>query len=119
MPFLNLCLGGITFLTKEELLSSCQLIEEQEGRKTKAKGEGYSSRPLDIDIIYFDDLISRTKELQIPHPRMYERNFVLQPLYDIAQDFIDPVKNKSIERLLHECEDKSSIVLYTKNLLTF
>lgn len=118
-PFLNLCLGGITFLTKEDLLYSCQTIEKQEGRKLKAEVERYSSRPLDIDIIYFDNVVCDTEELQIPHPRMYDRKFVLEPLCDIAKNFIDPIKSKSVKKLRDDCDDNSSTVLYKKNLLTF
>ena len=68
----------------------------------------YSSRPIDIDLIFYDGLILDTPELTLPHPRMHLRRFVLQPLSDIAPNLIHPVYNKTIIQLLDTCPDTSS-----------
>ena len=68
----------------------------------------YSSRPIDIDLIFYDGLILDTPELTLPHPRMHLRRFVLQPLSDIAPNLIHPVYNKTIIQLLATCPDTSS-----------
>jgi 2-amino-4-hydroxy-6-hydroxymethyldihydropteridine diphosphokinase len=80
-------------------------IEKNAGRKEKTSLNDYSSRELDIDIIYCDDLVLELEELKIPHPLRLSRNFVLVPLSDIAPDFIDPLERKSVEVLRNKCID--------------
>jgi 2-amino-4-hydroxy-6-hydroxymethyldihydropteridine diphosphokinase len=84
-------------------------IEREMGRIRS--GESYTDRIIDIDILFYNNLIINTKELTIPHPRLHERRFVLVPLAEIAEDFIHPVFEKSIIRLLQECEDSHSVNL--------
>ena len=68
----------------------------------------YSSHPIDIDLIFYDHLVIDTPDLTLPHPRMHLRRFVLEPLCDIAPDYIHPIFNKSLTELLNECTDTSS-----------
>lgn len=83
--FLNLCLCIETPLTPQELLHSTQEIERLLGRTSKSTNGQYHDRTIDIDILLYDDITLNTPELQIPHPRMYERDFVMRPLNEIKQ----------------------------------
>ena len=74
--------------------------------------EGYESRPIDLDILYYDDMIINDDDLILPHPRLHKRRFALMPLCDIAADFIHPVFKRSNRELLNECEDISEVKLY-------
>ena len=76
------------------------------GRIRLAGGPRYSSRPIDIDLLFYDSVILNTPDLILPHPRMQERNFVLTPLAEILPDFVHPVFQKTIATLLQECPDK-------------
>lgn len=116
--FLNCCVEFNTLLTPQDLLLACHEIEKELGRERESDGV-YASRTMDIDILYYDRLVITNEELTIPHPRIYDRNFVLYPLSDIAPTFEDPIKRKTILELKKECNDRSGILLYTNKLLTF
>ena len=75
------------------------------GRTSKTVDGVYLDRPIDIDILYYDDVVVALPQLQIPHPRIYVRRFVLEPLAEIAAAFIDPIKQKSIAQLLSDIID--------------
>jgi 2-amino-4-hydroxy-6-hydroxymethyldihydropteridine diphosphokinase len=94
--YLNGCALLKTTLTPHALLSVLLSTELQFGR---VRRERWGSRTLDLDLILFDDLILQTSTLQIPHPRMAERAFVLVPLTEIAPDWIDPVSGCPIREL--------------------
>jgi len=81
--FLNLCLCIETRLTPLELLHETQKIERLLGRTRKSVNGEYHDRTIDIDILLYDDITLDTQELQIPHPRMHERDFVMRPLMEI------------------------------------
>lgn len=111
--FLNQAIEVRTSLSPLEALCECLSIETELGRKrnlgcTTSAKRIYSSRPIDIDLIFYDGLILDTPELTLPHPRMHLRRFVLQPLSDIAPNLIHPVYNKTIIQLLDTCPDTSS-----------
>lgn len=80
-----------------------QQIELDMGRIPRT-GDTYEDRVIDLDIVFFDDEIISTDRLQVPHPRMHERNFVMQPLVDIAYQVIHPVLNKSTRELSSNLE---------------
>ncbi|HEX8931821.1 MAG TPA: 2-amino-4-hydroxy-6-hydroxymethyldihydropteridine diphosphokinase, partial [Patescibacteria group bacterium] len=95
--FLNTALKGETELSPEELLKFVKTIEKKLGRQKRFRN---GPREIDIDILFYDDLILNEKNLIIPHPQIPEREFVLKPLMDMAPDFIHPVLQKSIHEIL-------------------
>jgi 2-amino-4-hydroxy-6-hydroxymethyldihydropteridine diphosphokinase len=95
--FLNLACLFTTQSSPEELLKSLKLIEQQMGRQLSFLN---APRPIDIDILFFDDLVLDSTALTIPHPRMSERAFVLVPLADIAPETVHPVLCVTIQELL-------------------
>lgn len=107
--FLNACLLVKTDLSPEKVLEQTQKIEKILGRHQKSKDKIYHNRVIDIDILYFNDLILDTKDLQIPHPEIAHRNFVLRPLNDILLDKIHPILQKNHKELLTLSPDKSVV----------
>jgi 2-amino-4-hydroxy-6-hydroxymethyldihydropteridine diphosphokinase len=95
--FLNLVCSGDTTLSPEALLGFVKGIEREIGRK---KGIRFGPRLIDIDILFYDDLVVRTDRLEIPHPRLHERGFVLIPLKELAPDLVHPVLKSNVEELL-------------------
>ena len=81
--FINAAVCLTTTLSPHELLTVTQDIERQMGRRRKSVGGNYSDREIDIDILLYDDLHIDTPTLTIPHPLMYEREFVMKPLNEI------------------------------------
>jgi 2-amino-4-hydroxy-6-hydroxymethyldihydropteridine diphosphokinase len=105
--YLNAVVCFQTTVPAEQVLASILAIELKYGRVRK-KGQ-IEPRTIDIDILFYDDLILQKENLTIPHPRLKYRKFVLLPLSEIIGDFIHPEYGKSITQLLDECEDKSGI----------
>ena len=95
--FLNICIRVFTSHSVEILLEKLQTIEQNLGRTRN--GSGYSDRGIDIDILFFGQLIVNTIDLEIPHPRMASRNFVMRPLNDVGKNFRHPVLNKTVNEL--------------------
>lgn len=81
--FLNMCVRIITPLSPEQLLATTKDIELQLGRTTKSVNGQYHDRPIDIDILTYDDIHINTPSLTLPHPHMHERDFVMIPLREI------------------------------------
>ena len=92
-----------------DLLKKILHIEKKIGRVRERK---WSSRTIDIDIIFYANVIINEKNLIIPHEHMHERNFVLHPLNDIAADFEHPILKNTVNKLMIECNDKNEIKLY-------
>ena len=86
--FLNMVAKVETRLQPIEVLHATQKIERKLGRNKKSVGGAYQDRPIDIDILLYDDLVMNTPELTIPHPLMYQREFVMKPLAQIAPELI-------------------------------
>ena len=84
-PFINLCLAVETALSPRDLLARCQAVELQLGRD-RAHEKRWGPRTADVDIIAYDDLKLDELGLTLPHPRLFERAFVLRPLAEIAPD---------------------------------
>ena len=114
-PFLNACIEVRTYLSPELLMSKLLQLEENQGRKRLNNGQ-YNARTIDLDILFYDNNIVENKLLSIPHPRLHQRRFVLQPMEEIASDFIHPNHHQTIAAILEGCED-SSIVERTKDNL--
>lgn len=102
--FLNCALCIQTELQPLQLIKIILKIEKTMGRERKAS-KTYSSRPIDIDVIFIDSLIIHSEKLIVPHPQMHCRNFVLQPLADLNPQLIHPVLHKNSETLLAETTD--------------
>ena len=88
-----------------DIFAETQHIEKQIGRTSKSRNGIYSDRIIDIDLLIAEDLVIDTSELIIPHPKMHERLFVLQPFCEIAPNIIHPVFHKTILQLLNELID--------------
>jgi len=102
--FFNQVIAIKTEVDAFNLLDLAQEMENKMGRIRSVKG--YSDRIIDIDILFYGNEIISSKPLIIPHPLLHKRMFVLQPMADIAPDFIHPVFNKTIAELMAECEDE-------------
>lgn len=103
--FYNQVLIVNTCLSAQNLLSKILEIEIFLGRM-RNRDQGYQSRTLDLDILFFNQEVIETEKLKIPHPRLHLRNFTLVPLAELIPDFIHPVLNVSIKQLLHQSTDE-------------
>ncbi len=106
--FLNTCIRLETQLQAKDVLKALLAIEKNLGR-VRTKNAGYEARIIDLDIIFYDEDMIATKMLQVPHPEMSRRKFVLQPLHDIASKVTHPELKQDITELLQNCEDTSSV----------
>lgn len=104
--FLNCCLVLKSDLTPQTVLQTLLHIETTMGRE-RNEGAGYQARPIDLDIIFVEQQTISTQTLQVPHPELDKRKFVLLPLNDIASQFIHPKFKKTVATLLNRCSDKS------------
>ena len=95
--FYNIVCSGTTALSAPELLKSAKEIESALGRQPSFRN---GPRLIDIDIIFYDDLLISQGDLIIPHPRMAERAFVLVPLVEIAPQVVDPISGQTAQELL-------------------
>lgn len=107
-PFYNCVLLLHTSKAPQKLLNQLLKVEKKLGRVRNQVAE-YQPRPIDIDILAFDEEIVATETLQIPHPMLQKRKFVLQPLLDLDSNWEHPVLKKSVAQLLAETEDDSPI----------
>lgn len=94
--FLNAAACIETKQTPAEILQHTQCIEQELGRIRKSVKGVYTDRPIDIDILLYDNLVLQTSTLTIPHPLMTDRRFVMEPLAEIAPDVIHPTLHQSI-----------------------
>lgn len=104
--FFNAVICLETHLSSAQLLSTLLEIEIEMGR-VRQLSKTYESRTLDLDILLFNEEVIEQKQLKIPHPKMHERRFVLEPLVSINREVIHSKFNKTAKELLNTCEDKS------------
>ncbi|HEX9387313.1 MAG TPA: 2-amino-4-hydroxy-6-hydroxymethyldihydropteridine diphosphokinase [Anaerolineales bacterium] len=99
--FLNQVIKAKTYLHPEPLLKHLKRLEVALGRQ-----ESFPNGPrlIDMDILFYDDLVLNSPALVIPHPRLHERGFVLLPLMEIAPDLIHPVNKKSVREMAAGCD---------------
>lgn len=109
--FINLAVIITTALGADDLLNLLKDIEKKAGR-FKSNKQAYEDRTLDIDILFFNNQVIKKNHLQIPHPRLQERNFALKPLNEIVPDYVHPVLHKSIHQLLAGSSDKSRVTVF-------
>lgn len=110
--FINAAMSIDTDLSPHELLAACLDLERHFGRdrtQNQVKKQGYASRTLDIDILFYDNEVINEPKLQIPHPRLQERAFILAPLMDIAPDWPHPLLHESIRELYQQQENLQDI----------
>ena len=108
--FLNQVVLVETNLLPEDVLNQAQEIEKSLGRIRKKNR--YSERTIDIDILFYDDLIIETDRLEVPHPRMGERMFALAPLAEIAGELLHPIFGKTIQEIKDNCTDTSEVTVF-------
>ena len=102
--FINMAVEAETSLGPVELLAALKNIEDELGRVPDTR---WGPRLIDLDILLYDDLVMKTPELEIPHPGMKDRVFVLKPLAEIAPDIVHPVFRKSMKKLLEEISEET------------
>ena len=109
--FVNAVIAIRTALSPVELLRICQSIEAKLGRDRK-KEEYWGQRLIDIDILFYDDLVFSNEILTIPHKEIHRRAFVLVPMLEIKSSYVHPVLKKNISELHEALEDPEDVFLY-------
>lgn len=107
--FLNQVVQLNTVWHPIDILERILKIEKELGRERR---ERWGARVIDIDILYYDQLIMQMTHLVIPHPRLHERRFTLVPLAEIAPDFVHSKYQKTNEELLQQCTDNSDVNVF-------
>jgi len=107
--YLNQVIELKTSMSPKNLLKCCKSIENKMGRSRSIK---WGERNIDIDILYFSEIILNEDNLTIPHPLIQERKFVLVPLNELSKNFIHPIFKKTNHEILKNSKDNSKIYLY-------
>ena len=107
-PFYNAAILIHTSKSAQKILKQVLKVEKSLGR-VRSKDSGYQARIIDVDIIAFDEEIIETDNLQIPHPLLQNRKFVLQPMLDLGLNWEHPMLKKSVAQLLVQTDDESEI----------
>lgn len=98
-----------TELEASSLLERALMIEEELGRKRD--GQKWMARSMDIDILFFNEEVIATKELNVPHPHMQDRRFVLMPMTEVAGELRHPILKRTMRELLSDCPDTLNVKL--------
>jgi 2-amino-4-hydroxy-6-hydroxymethyldihydropteridine diphosphokinase len=107
--FLNAVVEAETSLLPLQLLHALLRIERELGRR---RITSHGPRPIDLDILFYGSSVIRSRELEVPHPRLPERRFVLVPLVQMAPEFRHPALHKSVTQLLADTPDRSEVRLW-------
>jgi 2-amino-4-hydroxy-6-hydroxymethyldihydropteridine diphosphokinase len=106
-PWFTNCVAEVeTDFSPLTLLRFVKAIERQSGRRRAARG---GPRPIDIDVLLYEDTVVSVRKLSIPHPRMAERRFVLIPLKELAPALVHPVLKRTVSQMLRETTDRSRV----------
>ena len=116
--FLNMAIRMKTAFSPLELLRVAKEIEQQMGR-TETTGNGYTSRPMDIDILFFNNEVINVENLTIPHPLLAERKFALLPLFEICPEYVHPILGITVSELLDKCTDEGKVTKWSNNKSIF
>lgn len=113
--FLNLVAAYETTLSPADLLAACKSVEDTVGRTPSFR---WGPRLIDVDILLYGDEVvdSAEPDLQIPHPRMVQRAFVLVPLAELAPELVSPPGGTTVRRLLEEVDDRAGVTLWGEAL---
>ena len=114
-PFYNMVVKAETDLSPHELLKCIQQLEKTLGREKKSLN-GYESRIIDIDILFFDTKVINTDELKIPHAFFHQRLFVLLPLQELNPLFINELTGFTVQEHINNCKDNSEIKKVVTNI---
>jgi 2-amino-4-hydroxy-6-hydroxymethyldihydropteridine diphosphokinase len=106
--YLNAVLAVRTTLAPQELLDACRAVEDDFGRVRHGK---WTPRTLDIDLLMYDAQIIAEEHLQVPHPCLHERRFVLVPFAEIAPETVHPLRLETIGRLADQCAGSGAVRL--------
>lgn len=104
--YVNVVCRCSTTLSPIKLLESLAFIEKKMGRKRRKKWE---PRIIDLDLLFYDDLVMKTKQIEIPHPEIQNRRFVLEPLAEIAKEWEHPLLKKTVGKLASGINQSSKI----------
>lgn len=113
--FLNQVICIKTHLSPFDLLAGLMRIETILGRTRHS--DGYTSRLIDIDILFYDNIILIDENLTIPHPRLHERLFTLLPLAELAEELVHPVFHLTVGELLNKCDDESDVRIFNNETI--
>ena len=111
--FINCAAEICTDLSPHDLLTKLNKIEDKLGR---VRLEKWGPRTIDLDIVFFGNQVINDENLEIPHPRAHLRQFVLEPICEIAPEYLDPVLNQTVSVLVKECEDNKQVVKLEQKL---
>lgn len=103
--FLNMAVEVFTVLAPHQVLEQCLAIEQSLGRVRQPGMGAYTSRIIDIDVLFYEKELINDEQLVLPHPHLHKRRFILEPLCSIAPDFVHPLLGQSIQQLLNKCTD--------------
>lgn len=110
--FINAVIEVKTDLKPGDLLKECFKIENRLGRVRNDDIEKWAPRTIDLDILFYDNLIIAGDKLQIPHHQLHLRAFVLVPLLELAPDLVHPVLEKTVEELYNDLPSPEEVYLY-------
>jgi 2-amino-4-hydroxy-6-hydroxymethyldihydropteridine diphosphokinase len=115
-PYLNAAIKVRCGLSAEALLDGLLAIEVQGGRDRASDVERWGPRTLDLDLLFYGDACIEQVGLSLPHPRLHERAFVLEPLCDLAPDYVHPREGVSVVELARKFRDASALRVWPESL---